>query len=60
MQFHCWVFTVTENKNSVLHQEDGLVRQLLTCGKEMPTLVNGKYVLFSHHPHLILILKNTK
>jgi hypothetical protein len=34
MQFHCWVFTVTENKNVVLQQEDGLVRQLLTCGKE--------------------------
>jgi hypothetical protein len=60
MQFHCWVFTATEDKNLVLPQEDCLDRQFLVVGKKILTLVKEKYVMFSHHHHPIQILKIKK
>jgi len=60
MQFHCWVFTATENKNLELWQEDSLDHQFLTVVKKILTLVNEKYIMFSHHPHPIQILKKAE
>jgi len=59
MQFHCWVFTATENKNLELRQEDSLDLQFLTVVKKVLTFVNEKYIMFSHHPHPIQILKKS-
>jgi len=60
MQFHCWVFTVTENKSLELRQGGGPDRQFLAVVKKILTLVNEKYIMFSHHPHPILILKKSR
>lgn len=60
IQFHCWVFTATENKNLELRQEDSLDHQFLTVVKKILTLVNEKYIMFSHHRHPIQILKKSR
>ena len=60
MQFHCWVFTATENKHLELRQEDSLDHQFLTVVKKILTLVNEIYTMFSHHPHPIQILKKAE
>ena len=57
MQFHCWVFTATENKNLELRQKDSLDHQFITVVKKIHTLVNEKYIMFSRHPRPIQILK---